>query len=229
MREEADFQSFRAESNSRNFNFAVQDMEETGNVVGLLGVLDPAFPLPARRRAAKALFRLANKEQTEALVTALQIENDRAVRITLIQTLGKLGDDKALPGLLHSLKDREAQVRLEAAEALARYNSEAAFQALLAALKQKGEDDDRFVRQYAAEALGKLADRRAFDPLVAALKDPSELVRPAAATALGRLGDRRAAPHLKRVRHTSPHSRGSDCAECRAVDAALVALTPPRD
>jgi HEAT repeat protein len=80
------------------------------------------------------------------------------------------------------------------------------------------------MRQFAAEALGQLADRRAVAALLEALKDENGLVRAASAKALGKLGDRSAISALKRVRHTTPHLPGADCAECKAIDWALTEL-----
>ena len=90
------------------------------------------------------------------------------------------------------MQDRDLQVCQEAALALSRFNSPAAYEALLAALTRKENREDWQVRRFAAQALGKLGDRRAVPALIASLRDESDLVPPAAAEALGELGDLRA-------------------------------------
>ncbi|MEI6046809.1 MAG: HEAT repeat domain-containing protein [Chloroflexota bacterium] len=206
----------------------VRKLEEARDEEALLNLLNPQHislhSIVARRLAAKAVANIARPACLPTLVQYLEEESDRAIRLSLLGALGRLGNDFALPMLLKSLKDRDALVRLEAATALSKFNSPAAFEALLAALQQKEEPSDRAIRQFAAEALGQLADRRAVAALLEALKDEESLVRTAVAKALGQLGDRAAIPLLKRLRHTTPHLRGADCAECKAIDVALTAL-----
>lgn len=186
-------------------------------------------PTASRRVAAKALAELGTRHQVSALTTALQSDLDRGVRVNAAHALGRLGEDTALPILIESLNDREAIVRVEVAQALSRYNSQAAFDALLQALQTTGPEN-RFMRQYAAEALGKLGDRRAGAALLQALKDESDLVRPAVAIALGRLNIISALEPLQRAHHTTPHVTGFDCAECKAIDGAIAAITTkPKD
>lgn len=186
-------------------------------------------PTASRRAAAKALDELGTRRQISALITALKNDLDRGVRVNAAHALGRLGDDSALPTLIESLNDREAIVRVEVAQALSRYNSQTAFDAVLQALQMAGSEN-RFIRQYAAEALGKLGDRRAGAALLQALKDESELVRPAVAIALGRLNVTSAIEPLQRAHHNTPHAPGFDCAECKAIDGAIAALTTkPKD
>lgn len=200
----------------------IKEWERTRNEPALLNLLEPQLnSVLTRRLAAKALANIARAESASPLAEHLEHEPDRAVRLSLVQALGRLGDDRTLAILLLSLKDWEAVVRLEVASALSRFNSPAAFETLLTALAQQAEPDDRAVRQFAATALGQLADRRAVLPLVAALKDEEGMVRAAAARALGQLGDRSVLPALKRARHTTPHLPGVDCAECTAIDEAI--------
>jgi HEAT repeat protein len=213
----------------REIKRAIAAQEQSGDSAGLLELLATSPSLPVRRSVAQALYRIARRPEVLPLLEILAQEQDKATIIILLDTFGRLGADEALPPLIQALKHKEAQIRMTAADALSRYNSEQAFQVLLDALKQNKDEQDRFVRQFAAEGLGKLGDRRAFTALVNSLNDPSDLVRPAAATALGRLGDRRAVPYLVRVRHKTSHPRGVDCAECRAIDTALEQLKPVKD
>lgn len=202
----------------------VKTLEEERDLNGLLALLDPSIPVITRRAAARSLNIIAPANLVPQLAGYLNTDPDRAVRHYLAQALGRLGDDRALAALLLALKDRALMVREAAAAAISRYNSPAAFEVLLAALKEKEDERSWMVRRFAAEALGQLGDRRAVPALVEALRDTSDLVRPAVARALGNMGDRSAIAALKRARHTSPHRKGAECAECASIDGALKIL-----
>lgn len=202
----------------------VNQMEAARDVQGLLALLDPTVTVLYRRTAARALAVIASAVAVPELVARLAAEPDRGVRQALVKGLGRLGDDRALEGLVNALKDRDLVVCQEAALALSRFNSPAAFTTLLEALVRKDSRESWQIRRFAAQALGKLGDRRAVLALIASLHDESDLVPPAAAEALGELGDRQAIPVLKSTRHTTPHRRGAECATCQAIDAALKRL-----
>jgi HEAT repeat protein len=203
----------------------INKMETLRDIEGLLKLLDLTVNVLYRRTAAKALAAIAPPKAVPEIVARLAAETDRGVRQSLVRCLGRLGDDHALPVLIGTLQDRDLQVCQEAALALSRFNSPAAFEALLAALTRKENREEWQVRRFAAQALGKLGDRRAVPALIASLRDESDLVPPAAAEALGELGDRQAVTALKTVRHTTPHRKGAECATCQAIDAALKRLT----
>lgn len=202
----------------------VNQMEAARDVQGLLALLDPTVTVLYRRTAARALAVIASAVAVPELVARLAAEPDRGVRQALVKGLGRLGDDRALEGLVNALKDRDLVVCQEAALALSRFNSPAAFTTLLEALVRKDSRESWQIRRFAAQALGKLGDRRAVLALIASLHDESDLVPPAAAEALGELGDRQAIPVLKSTRHTTPHRKGAECATCQAIDAALKRL-----
>lgn len=212
----------------------VKAFEEQRDYKALLLLLAPENSAAIRQAAARSLARIAPGKVAAQLGDFLLHDPDRGVRRSLAETLGRLGDDSGLPALLQTLKDRELQVREEAARALARFNSQTAFEALLQALQlAESPEPERannwLVRRFAAEALGLLGDRRAVPILIEALKDEHALVRPAAAQALGRLGDISAVGPLKRARHTTPHQRGAECAECAAIDSALKMFERPKE
>lgn len=214
---------------TRDLSRMIKEMQESGDVTGLFEIAGADYPLPTRRAAIKAISQVAGPENVPAMLILAEKETDRAARFSLINGLGRVGNDMAIPFLIGLFKDREPLIRVEAAGALSRFNSESAFSALLSGLARKSVTEDYLTRQYCAEALGKHGDRRAVFSLVATLKDPNGFVRAAAARALGELGDRSAIESLQRARHTTPHPPGSDCAECQAIDAALQKLIPPKD
>lgn len=222
----------KAEKYSRpNSILEVRELVKRGDKDALGALLNAAdVPVATRRVTAKALGEIASIQQSPVFINALRADPDRAVRLNAALVLGRLADDNALAVLVKALEDKEAMVRVEAAHALSRYNSPAAFDILLTALRRNDSENSRFIRQYAAVALGKLGDRRAVPNLIAALKDESELVRPAVAEALGRLGETEAIEPLQRAHHSARHPGGLDCAECKAIDVALSVLTnKPKD
>ncbi|MEG4108122.1 HEAT repeat domain-containing protein, partial [Microcoleus sp. S13_C5] len=70
---------------------------------------------------------------------------------------GKIGDEKAIPGLLKLVEDSDSSVRSRAAEALGKIGDEKAIPGLLKLL----EDSDSYVPSRAANALGNIAKQHA--------------------------------------------------------------------
>lgn len=167
--------------------------------------------------------KLKNSDQDAQLVLYLSALNHRSeeIRHWAAESLGTLGDKRAVdplintlvnyygkvrdsatkaltqlgkpavPPLLAALKDEKILVRNSAAEALGQIG-ELALRPLIAAL----QDDDEQVRSNAARALGHLGDGRAVEPLIAALNDEYSPVRYMSARALARLNDSRAVEPL---------------------------------
>jgi len=93
---------------------------------------------------------------------------------------GELGD------LIKALKDKDANVRLKAAEALGKLADSRAIDPLIEALKN---DADWEIRDMAAWALGQIDDPRIIDPLsYASVKDADYHVREEAKNSLEKLG-----------------------------------------
>jgi HEAT repeats len=86
----------------------------------------------------------------------------------------------AVPGLVHTLHDKDAVARLYAARALGATGDSRVVEILIAAL----QDEHKAVRHAAAEGLGWLADDRAIGPLEAMAQDAHADVREAAVFAL---------------------------------------------
>jgi HEAT repeat protein len=68
------------------------------------------------------------------LLMDLAGDREWEVRATLMETLGRLGDHRALPTVLQLLKDRDAEVRQNAADALGRLGDETAIESLMMAM-----------------------------------------------------------------------------------------------
>jgi len=83
------------------------------------------------------------------------------VRRHAAEALGKIGERRAVAGLILCLKDEESVVRGYAAEALGKIGERRAVVPLIACLK----DENWWVRRRAARALSYIGDRRAIQPL----------------------------------------------------------------
>ena len=110
--------------------------------------------------------------------------------VDVLASLGK----PAVPQLIDELKNDDALVRRQAAQALGEIKDPRAVKPLIGLL----QDKDPLIRRHTVNALGKIGDPRGASPLVAILKDETEQshVRMTAAQALGRIGEERAVEPL---------------------------------
>ena len=113
----------------------------------------------------------------------------------ILQALGKIGDESALPVILDAAKDSNGTIRRFAVSALADFGDARAIDALITALDDKEPD----IRVAAVMALGESSDRRANDALMALLDDKDSAVRTQAVIALGHLGSDQALPLLNQM------------------------------
>ncbi|GAB4482694.1 MAG: hypothetical protein Kow00124_31760 [Anaerolineae bacterium] len=130
----------------------------------------------------------------EAVVPHLLSEYDRiagGARISVIRALGEIGDARAVPLLLETMRDRapDSYFMLPslAANALGQIGGEEAVRGLVGHLS----DANPGVRRMAARVLGRFSGEqadRAVDGLRGALADHDEKVRAIAAESLQRIG-----------------------------------------
>jgi ribosomal protein L40E len=95
-------------------------------------------------------------EAVDALIAHLN-DDDPDARFGAAQTLGRIGDPKAIPGLIAALRDADPAVRYWAAEALGQLRAEAAVDALGELLNDKHKG----VRHHAAVIIQKIGGARA--------------------------------------------------------------------
>jgi cyclophilin family peptidyl-prolyl cis-trans isomerase/HEAT repeat protein len=166
-----------------------------------------------RARAAEALGKIvANKLSADALGSygikgiaetlakilpdgSQAVSNETKLVATLTLTaLLRARQPSTVPAVASQLRSPDADVRWQAANALARIreNLAPAVPALLTAL----EDKEPMVRANAARALGVAKDGRALEPLLKLLSDPDERVAASAINALGALAEAKAVSPL---------------------------------
>jgi len=105
-------------------------------------------------------------------------------RTYIIQALGKIGDETALPVILDTAKDTNSTIRRFAVSALADQRDIRALDALIVALN----DSENDIRSTAAISLGLLGDEKAENALIEILNDNDVTVRSQAVIALGHIG-----------------------------------------
>ena len=131
---------------------------------------------------------------TRWLIAQLRVKS-LDIRTYVLQALGKVGDESALPVILNAAKDSNSTIRRYAVSALADMGDIRATDTLIEALG----DSETDIRVEAVMALGKLRDKRADSVLIALLDDADMSVRAQAVISLGHIGSERALPLLNRM------------------------------
>lgn len=170
-----------------------------GNAALVLGMIgDPsAIPMMQEmtqapmRRATAAEQALAHLQVAEAMVTlgeegaldairAGAYSSHDEVRVLAVQTMGRIQDRRMIPGLRPFLEQNPIELRLAAAESLARMGVAEGLDVLV-----KGAASNiPTARAQSAFGLALIDDPRAADALVTLLDDPMEQVRLSAAAAV---------------------------------------------
>ncbi len=136
---------------------------------------------PRAEPAARALAGIG-AGAVEALVAAMRDER-AAVRRRAVESLGQIGDARAVDPLLALLREEaDAEVRASAAEALGRMPD-----GVIGPLVSMLKDDSPELRRTAAEALSATGNWRAIEPLIGALKGERVSVRTSVRDALRKL------------------------------------------
>jgi len=102
--------------------------------------------------------------------------------LTVLVQIGKPG----VESLISALKDRNSEVRKNAAEALGQMNDARAVEPLI---KVSRVDDDTTARKNAIEALGNIKDARAVEPVLELLNDRRTVIQNASFDALAKLAE----------------------------------------
>jgi HEAT repeat protein len=159
------------------------DIEDPRAVVPLIQALGDRNLYSVSYNASLALSKIG-KPAIDELCVAIK-DSNADVRWRAVQTLGNIGDVRALEPLIISLKDEDKTVREWAAEALGKIKDIRSVEPLIHSLSDKNNE----VRKNAAEALGNIGDTKAVKSLILALGDHDYRVRGYAAEALQKIGN----------------------------------------
>lgn len=135
----------------------------------------------ARKEVIEALVRYGPRV-TDLLIEQLDAE-DLPARQAAVIALGRIGDRRATPALIHILKS-EKDLTIETAGALAKIGDPGAFEALLDLIG----DPEAGVRQAAISAINSLGRPEMAEHAVTLLNDPNPYVRESAVKIAGYFG-----------------------------------------
>ena len=148
------------------------------------------FPDAHKSEAILALGVLKSSEAVDELIAiARNSDEDKVRRMYAADSLGKIGDERAVPVLKDMFSERDALIRLYAASALARFNLHDAFPLLMQGLR----DESWKIREMSAKTLARPLDGGQAGSAVPILSfkaesDPVPQVRLASIQALGEIG-----------------------------------------
>jgi cyclophilin family peptidyl-prolyl cis-trans isomerase/HEAT repeat protein len=220
--------------------FALGEMENARGVSALMAVVErEKESLSVRARAVEALGKIVGVQANagalgktavdrinQSLIAQLpdsrtSLEQKPLTSLT-ITSLMRIRSPASVEPLARQLKSNDAEIRAQAANALARLRQpiDAAVPALIEALN----DGDADVRANVARALGASKDARAVEPLVKLLSDKNDRVQVNAVRALAAISDRRAVDPLVALGEKLLERHDDNFGERRMTDTIATAL-----
>jgi HEAT repeat protein len=145
-----------------------------------------------QKQATMKLVEIGNPS-VKPLLKSLKDPNWK-IRWYASEVLGKIGDERAVAGLIETMGDENSGVRSKSLIALVEIG-EPSVDPLIRALS----NDNWQIRRQAAETLGVIGLKKSVEPLIHTLEDENSWVRKTAAESLGNIGDRRAVNPLKNL------------------------------
>jgi HEAT repeat protein len=133
-----------------------------------------------RKRAAECLRALGSRTAASRVITALNRENDPAVKVALLSTLATIGESSAVTQVIREIADPHPEVRVAALDATATLAKEHAESVLVGALN----DSSSLVRRRAVLLLSFMTTAIATNTLTSIVSDPDPGVARIAAQAL---------------------------------------------
>ncbi|HMA65883.1 MAG TPA: HEAT repeat domain-containing protein, partial [Chitinispirillaceae bacterium] len=133
-----------------------------------------------RKRAAECLRALGSRTAAPRVITALNRENDPAVKVALLSTLATIGESSAVTQVIREIADPHPEVRVAALDATATLAKEHAESVLVGALN----DSSSLVRRRAVLLLSFMTTTIVTNTLTSMVSDPDPGVARIAAQAL---------------------------------------------
>ncbi|MBI5179274.1 MAG: HEAT repeat domain-containing protein [Nitrospinae bacterium] len=159
-----------------------------GLIADVGGAKASAFLLPllkspdwwVRKKAVEAICRIKDPASIDALVDLLSLEKDPKIKITVIQTLGQVGNVRAARVILPSITDNDMIVRQAVVEALENIADETIVPEIINFMR----DAEVNVRRAGVEILSKLKNVKGSETLIRCIQDADWWVREIATDAL---------------------------------------------
>jgi cyclophilin family peptidyl-prolyl cis-trans isomerase/HEAT repeat protein len=220
--------------------FALGEMEDARGVSALMAVVErEKESLSVRARAVEALGKIAGVQANagalgksavdrinQSLIAQLpdsqtSLEQKPLTSLT-IASLMRIRSPASVEPLARQLKSNDAEIRAQAANALARLRQP--IEAVVPALIEALNDGDADVRANAARALGVSKDARAVEPLIKLLGDKNDRVQVNAVRASAAIGDRRAVEPLVALGEQLLERHDDNFGKRRVTDITATAL-----
>ena len=173
---------------------AIQALGNTGDAAAatllVAKLTSPDFPDARKNDCILALGNLKNAAAVDALVAiAGNTDEEKVRRMYAADSLGKIGDRRALAVLKTMVAENDALIRLYAASALSHFGLDEVFPVLIQGLR----DENVKVREQSAKALARQLSGSQAATAVPILSykaefDPEPIVRNASIEALGAIG-----------------------------------------
>lgn len=132
--------------------------------------------------AAYYLGTLKEKSVVPVLVTFLNPDKSKELRLKAIEALGKIGEKSAVDSLVKILTEGDTEMRIATVTAMGKIKDPRSIPSLIALL------DDKEAQVFVIWALGNIGDKSAVSALTDRLGDPDKYVRYNAAQALKKIG-----------------------------------------
>jgi len=182
--------------NDSNFGVRAQAAEALGSIRNRAATPALVRALADENRNVKASVIIAlgymrDRKAVDPLLSFLGKEKDTGLKISAVNVLGVIGDERSLPMLVKLLKDKNPRIKTISAQALGRLRKSAAIEPLL----KSSRDKTQKVRLYSIKAIGEIGDKSAVKDLEKLLKtEKDDKVKVALARSLGRLGSAKGFP-----------------------------------
>jgi HEAT repeat protein len=167
------------------------DAEVLENELGLVGAIDDV-DWKVRKAAIQGLVKRSAPEAIQALLESVREDHRNLSILNSAMQVLIMCDVDTLPTLVEFLRDKDVELRMQAALALGEHRDKRALPVLLETLS----DPNINVRFHAIEALGKLRDSAAAEPLTKIAETRDFFLAFPALEALRQIGDREVAPRL---------------------------------
>jgi len=148
---------------------------------------------PEVRKTAATCVKGESGSEVEKALLGLLEDPDPAVRMSAVDSFGKIGSSSCVDHLIRSFGEHShKQLRVAIIQAMGKIREKQCTRFLEDVLKESDTD----IKREALESLGEIGDKRSVPAIIVALDDSDWSVRSAAIHALGKIKDKKCSTHL---------------------------------